>query len=378
MTPRPNHPCEAFLPLSPREVAGLKRWLEAVKGRVVRHLDRPAWRRRFGPPEMLDHYYLYLRAPSKAIRPALLLAACELCGGDPRRALPAACAVEVFHTWSLVHDDIIDRDDLRRGRPTVHAFARERFQGLAPMPSSERDHLAASVAIMIGDNLLACSLALMNELREDRRIDPTLAARLVSGLATTAANGLIEGEILDCLYEKRPVASLTLRESLDMLRKKTGCLLEFCMAAGAQLGLNRADARAPEARALGAYARHCGLAFQLQDDLLGLTGDEKTLSKPVGADVRAGKRTPVVLMAFEAASAAQRARLLRLLGHPRLGARGLAEFVGLLESLGALERARRMAHAEIAAALRALERFPPGPARARLDALARYFIQRSS
>jgi len=372
--------------LTDGQIARLKGYLESVKRRVVAYVDRPRYRRRFGPPETLDHHYLYLRAKSKALRPALLLTACEAVAQtrgakEPSlapAALPAACAVEVFHTWSLVHDDVFDRDELRRGQPTVHAFARRRFHDLLPMKPAEREHLANSVAIMVGDNLLAFSLALMNELHGRKGVRHEVAVRLVGELATAAANGLIEGEMQDCLFEKRPLDSLSVGQALEMLAKKTGRLLEFCMAAGVMLGLNRDDPRAREATAARAYARHCGLAFQLQDDLLALTGDEKQLSKPVSADIRAGKRTPIVLFAYEAANRRQRQRLRALLGDPRLGARGVAEFMDLVDSLGALRRARRLAEKEIAAALRRLAVFPPSPARDRLAAIARFMIQREN
>jgi geranylgeranyl diphosphate synthase, type I len=345
--------------LTQRQIDAVRRYLAGVKRSVLARVDRPKYRKRFGPPETLDHHYLYLRADSKAIRPALLLTACEAAGGDPRRALPAACAVEVFHTWSLVHDDILDRDDLRRGRPTVHAFARDRFEGLAPMNAAEREHLGAGIAIMVGDNLLAFSFALLNELGENGAVSPAVATRLVADLATSAANGLIEGEMLDCLFEKRPLESLTAADALGMLAKKTGCLLEFCMEAGVMLGLDSADPRAPLVREARSFARHCGLAFQLRDDLLGLIGRPEETSKPVGSDIREGKRTPTVLFAYEAANEQQRKEMLRHLGNPRIAPKQVAAFVDLLESLGAIDRTRRLAEKEIAAALRSLSAFPP-------------------
>ncbi|MCX7049608.1 MAG: polyprenyl synthetase family protein, partial [Candidatus Sumerlaeota bacterium] len=369
---------DSSLPLSDQEARQLKDYLLHARRRVLNYLDRPKYWRRFGPDEIRDHHFLYLRAGGKALRPALLLTACQAAGGDPKLALPAACAVEVFHVWSLVHDDILDRDELRRGQPTVHAFARQRLRelNLTPMTPAERDHLANGMAILVGDNLLAFALALLNELHGVAGVAPEVAAWLAGELATTTINGLIEGEMLDCLFEKRPLESLSADDALDMLRKKTGCLLEFCMAAGVMIALNRRAARAPEVKAARAYARHCGLAFQLQDDLLGLTGDEKELSKPVGADVRAGKRTPIFLFAYEAANERQRARIRRTLGHPNLSNREVAEFIAFLESLGALDRARSLAHGEIAAALKCLDAFPPSPARDRLASLARFMIQR--
>lgn len=365
-------------PLTSREASSLKDYLARVKGRVVRHIDRPKYHRRFGPSELLDHHYLYLRADSKVVRPALLLSACEAMGGRSSDAMPAACAVEVFHTWSLVHDDILDRDDVRRGQPAVHAFARGRFDDLEAMTAPEREHLAQSVAIMVGDNLLAFSFALMGELHGRKHVAPEVAAGLMSRLAETTAPGLIEGEVRDCLYEKRSLESLTSTEALDMLSKKTGCLLEFCMTAGMAIATGRIDTRTSESRAARNYARHCGLAFQLQDDLLGLIGDEKTLSKPVGSDIREGKRTPTVLFAYEAADDSQRATIRKRLGAARIGAKGVAEFVSLLDKLGAIEKTRRLAQRYVGDALTALDAFPPSAARDRLDALARFIVQRES
>ena len=382
-------------PLAPDEVAGLQAWLAQVKARVVAAIDQPRYHQRFRPAEALDCHYLYLRAPSKAIRPALLLSACEAVGGDPDWALPAACAVEVFHTWSLVHDDILDRDDLRRGRPTVHAYFRRQLESEAAFcgplgPSggpgaalagtadgAERERLAQGVAILVGDNLLAFSLALMNELALDGGPSAGVAAALVSELATEVTNGLIDGEMRDVLFEKRPLASLSVEACLDMLAAKTACLLEFCMTAGVRLGLGRAEAAGAEVEAARRYARHCGLAFQLQDDLLGLEGDVATLRKPVGADIRAGKRTPIVLQAYAVAGARDRQRLEGWLGDPDLSDGQVGECVEMLEGLGALEWARGRARGETARALEALEVFGPSAARERLGALARFFVQRA-
>ncbi len=365
-------------PLTDEEKQGIRDYLAGVKAQVTDYVDRPPYRQRFGPPESLDHHYLYLRAPSKAIRPALLLSACEAVGGDPVPALPAACAVEVFHTWSLVHDDILDRDDLRRGRPTVHAYARDTLRSVDFPSEAEREHMAVSMAILVGDNLLAFSVALLNEPALREAFAPAVQSWLVSELATTTTNGLIDGEMRDCLYERRPIDSLTADEVFEMQARKTGLLLEFSMTAGAMLGLNRADLNAPEVRALREYARRCGRAFQIQDDILGLVGDPRRLSKSVGADVRAGKRTPIVLFAYETADAAGREYLSATLGNPTLSDDDVKAFVARVDEWGALTRARRMADADIAAALSSLEILPDSAARDRLRLIARFIVQRDN
>jgi geranylgeranyl diphosphate synthase type II len=214
-----------------------------------------------------------LDAGGKRLRPILTLAAAETMPGPGEDALelalPAACAVEMIHTYSLIHDDLpaMDDDSLRRGRPTNHVVYGE------------------GMAILAGDGLLTEAFALLAA--EPR--DPSLAARKIRTIQTIAVAaggcGMVGGQAIDLLA----VGSSTFDQySLqDMHARKTGALIRAAAVAGAIMG-GGGDA---EIRAVDEYGRHLGLAFQIVDDILDVEGDVKDLGKTIGKDAKAGKPT---------------------------------------------------------------------------------------
>ena len=217
-----------------------------------------------------------LDAGGKRLRPILTLAAAETVAGGGYSgqeaiddALPAACAIEMIHTYSLIHDDLpaMDDDSLRRGRPTNHVVYGE------------------GMAILAGDGLLTEAFALLAA--EPR--DPALAARKIRTIQTIAVAaggcGMVGGQAIDLLA----VGSSTFDQySLqDMHARKTGALIRAAAVAGAIMG-GGGDA---EIRAVDEYGRHVGLAFQIVDDILDVEGDAKDLGKTIGKDAKAGKPT---------------------------------------------------------------------------------------
>jgi geranylgeranyl diphosphate synthase, type II len=232
------------------------------------------------PPDFPRSVYEAMRysldAGGKRLRPLLTLAAAETVSGTPASAeaaialaLPAACAVELIHTYSLIHDDLpaMDDDSLRRGRPTNHIVHGE------------------GMAILAGDGLLTEAFALLST--EPR--DPKLAARQIRTIRIIAdaagARGMVGGQAIDL----QAVGSTTLDEhSLqDMHARKTGALIRAAAVAGAVMGGGGDD----QIRAVEEYGRHLGLAFQIVDDILDVEGDAKDLGKTAGKDARAGKPT---------------------------------------------------------------------------------------
>lgn len=204
----------------------------------------------------------------KSIRPALVLLVSEAVCGSATPAVRGAAAVEMVHNFSLLHDDIMDRDEERRHRPTVWAVWGE------------------SAAILAGDALL--SLA-----HEVLASDASDNAQCASGLLAEATRELIRGQVLDLSYEKRDDVSLV--ECIDMEAAKTGALLAACGSIGATLG--GADDRA--VRAFADFGAQLGLAFQLVDDLLGIWGSPQTTGKPVYSDLAARKKTMPLVWCLE-------------------------------------------------------------------------------
>ena len=198
-----------------------------------------------------------LLAGGKRVRPVLAMAVCEALDGDRRLALPLGCALELVHTYSLIHDDLpcMDDDDLRRGRPTCHKVYGE------------------TMAVLAGDALQAEAFRLISlapGLSAQQRVDA------VSALASSCGgDGMVAGQVLDIEGQARDEASLR-----DLCLRKTGALL----AAGALLGCIAAGASDEVRQQALDYGSHLGLAFQVRDDILDVTADQAELGKPVGSD----------------------------------------------------------------------------------------------
>ncbi|MFQ5731787.1 MAG: polyprenyl synthetase family protein [Planctomycetaceae bacterium] len=241
--------------------------------RVADALDRTVRRYSAESPDRLSEAARYsLLAGGKRLRPILVLLACEACGGDAEAAMPAACAIEMVHTYSLIHDDLpaMDDDALRRGRPTCHIAFDE------------------ATAILAGDGLLTLAFEVLA--REVQ--PPDLAAACVADLASAAGiGGMVGGQMADIEAENSGgVASCRQLESIH--RRKTGRLMTSALSLGARI----ADA-APETRtALETYGCCIGLSFQIADDLLDVTGDRARIGKDVRKDGEHGKLTYPALL----------------------------------------------------------------------------------
>ena len=213
-------------------------------------------------------------AGGKRLRPVFCLLAAEACGGDPEAALPAACALELVHTYSLIHDDLpaMDDDDLRRGRPTCHKAFDE------------------ATAVLAGDGLLTLAFELVA-----RHVEPAAAAReCVLVLAEAAGpEGMVGGQMADLQAEGRTDGSVEALEAIH--RRKTGALLRAPLRMGAII----AGASPQVIEALDAYGRAVGLAFQIVDDLLDVQGDEAKLGKRVNKDAGLGKWTYPAFLGIE-------------------------------------------------------------------------------
>jgi geranylgeranyl diphosphate synthase type I len=331
---------------------------------------------RFNPEEIRWAVTAYVRYGGKRLRPAIVLFSAGAVGGDEARAIPAAAAVEIFHTWTLVHDDIIDRDNLRRGQSTVHDYYhRESLKPGAGLgfSESEAQHYGVSLAILTGDIQHGWGISMMTELVQ-RGVDPVVTLKLIDELDTVVLNTLVEGEVLDIQYAHRPVESLGPEQIEEMLWKKTGALYEFCGRAGALIGVDGKDD--PLVSTVGRFAALCGTAFQLQDDILGVIGNQDMLGKPVGSDLREGKRTLVIHYAWQRANEEQRAKLLSVLGNSEASDSAVREATALLRDLGAVGTVAERAKLLVSQALDILDGLPATRYRDLLGDWAEYMIQR--
>lgn len=230
------------------------------------------------PPILKDAMQYSLEAGGKRIRPLLLFATLDAFNQNPQKGLLAACAIEMIHTYSLIHDDLpsMDNDDLRRGKPTNHKVFGE------------------AAAILAGDGLLTYAFEVIGTIPEESA-SPSVKLQLAVELAKAAgAEGMVGGQVADMEGEDK---ALTLEELEYIHVHKTGKLLKFSVLAGAIL----ANATKNQIDSLASFAHHLGLAFQIQDDILDLTGTEELIGKPVGSDTANHKSTYPGLLSLEGA-----------------------------------------------------------------------------
>ena len=352
--------------------------LDAVAARkqlLLDYLLQERFAQRFRPDHLREAVYSYIRAGGKSLRPAVALLACGALGGDESKALPVAAAIEVFHTWTLVHDDVIDRDDRRRGLPTVHHEFADRAHHEFGWDKADSAHYGASIALLTGDVQQAWAWSLLFEAHLRQGVRAELVVQLADDLASRITPLLVEGETLDVQFAGS-ARQLDEAQVVDMLWKKTGALYEFAGRAGAAIALDEADAGHPAASAIARFCSLCGTAFQLQDDILGIVGDARQLGKPVGSDIREGKTTLLTLRALQRADAVQRATITRTLGNQSASADDIAELLRLFRDLGAIDYARDLARRYVDEALDSLHAVPASASRDLLAQWARYMIER--
>jgi geranylgeranyl diphosphate synthase type II len=257
----------------------LKAYLEERRDLVNRALTAYLPRVRGPAFRVVEAMHYSLMAGGKRLRPILCLAGAEAVGGDPGEALPVACALEMIHTYSLIHDDLpaMDDDDLRRGRPTCHKQYDE------------------ATAILAGDGLLTEAFRLMAEAAVSREERREVFLEIIQLIGQAAGYmGMVGGQMLDLLAEGRRV---TLKELELIHRMKTGALLTAAVRAGGLVG----GGSRQEITALTAYGEKFGLAFQITDDILNVEGDSAEMGKAVGSDEKHHKATyPALVGADEA------------------------------------------------------------------------------
>jgi geranylgeranyl diphosphate synthase type II len=247
--------------------------LHALVSKAVDELTFPAY-----PTDLYEPISYILALGGKRLRPALLLMACDLFGGDVESAIEPALAIEVFHNFTLMHDDIMDKAPLRRGKVTVH----EKWN--------------ANVAILSGDAMMVEANKFM------MKVDDAILRRVMDVFNETAT-GVCEGQQIDMSFEQRN--NVLIDEYLDMIRLKTAVLLGGTLKIGAIIG----GATLNDAQLLYSFGVNLGIAFQLQDDILDVYGDPEKFGKQVGGDILSNKKTYLLIKALELAKGDQATEL---------------------------------------------------------------------
>jgi geranylgeranyl diphosphate synthase type II len=260
-----------------------------------------------------------LVAGGKRIRPVLVLLACEAVGGDASDALHAGTSIEILHNFTLVHDDIMDHAEFRRGRPTVHKKWDE------------------STAILVGDALLALAYRALLRTKSPRIQE--IIKVFTEGVVTVC-----EGQAYDKEFETRH--RVHVNEYLLMIEKKTGKLVSVAMQLGALIG----NATSIELEALRRYGEYVGRAFQLQDDLLDIVANEKEFGKSIGSDLVEGKKTFLLLEALRRAKGDQKKVLQCVFTDGGVSRKQVTTFRHIYEDTGAIDSAKKRIESDIAEA----------------------------
>lgn len=250
-----------------------------------------------------------LESSGKRLRPLLVILSAKAVGGKPSQVYNAALAVEMLHNFTLVHDDIMDKADLRRGNLTLH----------------KKYNL--NTAILAGDSLLAVAY---EYLLKDCKVNSTQAL-------STFTKGLVEvceGQSLDTEFEQKQNVSLS--EYIQMIRKKTASLVQRCCELGAYL----AGGNSNDIKALSNYGNYLGIAFQIQDDLLDITADKGEFGKRIGGDLMEGKKTFLFLKALEKANGVDKSELLKVIKNKGISAKQIPKYKKIFEKLGVLDDAQ--------------------------------------
>ena len=311
----------------------------------------------------------------KRLRPAMLIWSCGLLGGSESAALYPAAAVEVFHNWTLVHDDIIDQDDTRRGAPTSHVKLAAELGGKFSLGAGDAERTGRDFAILAGDLQQGWANDLLLRSAE-HGVPPEVTVALGRRFQKLANSDLISGEALDVEFSLRELTGLKSQEVRTMLGLKTGALLQFCTEAGAIIALDTADAEHPDVRKLSEFALAAGIAFQLRDDYLGIFGVYDSLGKALGNDLREGKATVMLLDTLRLASAADREKLLGYIGRETYSDADLDDVRRIMRDSGAAASNEAEAARLAEQARNILRNFPDNPYRQHLLDLVNFLIDR--
>ena len=299
-------------------------------------------------PENLGEASIYLtRAGGKMLRPGLTLIVSEAVGGNRESALKSGAAIELIHTFSLIHDDIMDDDDMRRGMPSVHKVWGD------------------DVAILAGDTLFSKAFEMIINSKDTtpEQNNKTLAT------VADACVKICEGQALDMGFEER--FDVDEDEYMEMIFKKTGALIAAATKAGAIMGGASDDV----VDVMYEYGRLIGLAFQIQDDYLDLASVEETLGKPIGSDIGKGKMT---IIAIKGIASDDSGRLLEILKDDENSQEDIDEAIEILKECGAIEYARKLALDSVNQAKEILDILPDSSSKQVLLDIADFVLERNT
>jgi geranylgeranyl diphosphate synthase type I len=301
------------------------------------------------PSELYRASAHLIESGGKRLRPYLVIKSCQMLGGSVKDAMPAAAAIEMIHNFTLVHDDIMDNDEVRHGVPTVHT------------------KFGMPLAILAGDVLFSKAFETVSI---DNVPSSLISSKLTAKLAKACVD-VCEGQVLDIkMAEGKTIP--TKSAYIQMIEKKTSALFEVSCAMGAIC----ANAKSKDVANLASFGRNLGVAFQITDDFIGVLGDPKVTKKPVGNDLREGKKSLPILLAIQKADAKTKNVILKVFGNPKAAKKQINEAVGAMRSLQIERDVRREALQYADKAKRSLSPYS-NSAKAELVSLLDFVVKRS-
>ncbi len=318
----------------------LERYKTATERELRRYISEK------DPKELYELMRYHVFAGGKRVRPALCLLSCEAVSGSYKNALPIAAAIELTHAFSLVHDDIMDHDDMRRGKPTVWKKYGE------------------ALAINVGDGIFTKAFETAFRLKNIPNKN-----KILENLSRSILE-VCEGQAMDISFETKKI--VTFREYIKMANKKTAALIRASTELGAMCGGGSKE----EVQALKKYGEKIGLAFQIWDDYIDFAS-EKT-GKTYGSDIIKGKKTSIVCHALEHANETQKKKLVKILETPakRMNKELILKAAGILEEIGSIEFAKNYAFKLVRDAKRSLKDVRDSRAKEILLEFADFLVKR--
>jgi len=268
------------------------------------------------PKQLYDAASHLIIHGGKRLRPYLVLKSCQMLGGKQSDAISAASAVEMIHNFTLVHDDIMDNDEMRHGVTTTH----KKFD--------------IPLAILAGDVLYSKAY---NTISSKSKLSSNYTTQLVSKLSKACIE-ICEGQVYDIKFAENKKIP-TEKEYIKMIEKKTAVLFEVSCAMGAIC----AKRKQKDVKNLSAFGRNLGIGFQITDDLIGIIGDSKITKKPVGNDIREGKKSLPIILAIKKARGQNRTKIMRVFGNSEASKQQINLAVNVIRSLGVEKEVRDIA-----------------------------------
>ncbi len=321
----------------------LEQYKADVEAELERHLPRNG-----EPQEFYASVWDLLDRGGKRFRPAMTFLACECVGGKKEDAIGAAAAVELLHNMTLIHDDIEDQSELRRGKPCIHKI------------------YGVPTAINAGDAMLIKVFEIANS----SKIPEERCQRLVAKIAERAY-GITWGQAFEFNMWNRK--QFTEEDVIRLLRYKTGALTGLSTEAGAIAGGGSEE----QLEILGNFGETVGIAFQIVDDLLNVTGDVKEYGKEIAGDIREGKRTVIAAHLLKVANPQDKKTFARLLGKKKITKNEIRRAIGLYDKYGSIKYAKTKAETYLENAMKALNRLPASEARNNISSIADFLVSRS-